>query len=195
MREILQTNSSKRSEQRWRASGVMRKQLCSMLMGTFRSPEVAAEGALFAFTLLSSEKSFHYVNSSHLLGKDVCNGYRQLRTFMQGEFEMETGGELPSGHEGFPRPRIAGEEREKYLTKREMRKTLKDMMGVKRAEIDTRKEKQSSTRALLINQTKNRHQERRRRRGEEEENDGWRPTSEVENEVSSSRASTVTVLT
>lgn len=45
-----------------------------------------------------------------------------------------------------------------------------------------------SARALLINQSENRHQERRKRRGEEEAgSDGWRQTSEEENEVSSSR--------
>lgn len=54
-------------------------------------------------------------------------------------------------------PRIAGEEREKYLTKREMRKTtgekeaLEDMMGGKRAKIDTGKEKESKLQKQLPN--------------------------------------------
>ena len=42
--------------------------------------------------------------------------------------------------------------------------------------------------ALLINQCENRHQEQRKRQEEEEEeSDGWRRTSEEENEVSWSR--------
>lgn len=49
-----------------------------------------------------------------------------------------------------------------------------------------------SARALLINQSENRHQEQRKKRGEEGvESDGWRRTSEEENEVSSSKGERV----
>ena len=48
--------------------------------------------------------------------------------------------------------------------------------------------------ALLINQTENRHQEQRKRWGEEGVgSDGWRRTSQEENEVSSSRGERLVV--